>query len=295
MEWVPSGIYSAFYYGRQRGLFEKEGLAVDILPGTGSNFTVDAVQRGEIDFGFASCWATAVGISKGREVISVATFTGKNGFGFFYPADASITSLKDIGPRAIVVSPGSFDTALIPAVFAANSIPDQMKRLNVDPSQKVPTYARGQADIVVSHVAYADPLIQKQRPSKVIRWSDSNFVLPDYCIIASNERVRNEPKLVEAFLRATYEATRLAAIDLDGAAAAAIALNPLLELGTTREQWKLMTSLFFTEDTRRCRHGWHSKEDWTKALRVLKEYGGLEGSIDDQSKFYTNQFVPCTP
>lgn len=46
MEWVPSGIYSGFYFARQSGQYEKAGLAVEILPGSGSNFTVDAVQRG---------------------------------------------------------------------------------------------------------------------------------------------------------------------------------------------------------------------------------------------------------
>lgn len=248
---------------------------------------------GEVDFGFASCWATAVSISKGRDVVSIATFTGQNGFGFFYPADANIVSLKDIGKRNIVVSPGSFDTALIPAVFAANKVSDEMTRLNVDPSQKVPTYARGQADIVVSHVAYADPLIQKQRPSKVIRWSSSNFVLPDYCIITSRKMVLEKPKLVEKFLKATYAATKTAAENFDVATAAAIALNPLLERATVREQWSLMTSLFFTDATRQCPHGWHSKEDWIRALKVLKEYGGLDGSIDNHDRFYTNQFFTC--
>ena len=60
------------------------------------------------------------------------------------------------------------------------------------------------------------------------------------------------------------------------------------------EEWKLMTSLFYSDDTKGCPHGWHSPKDWSAALVTLQQqYGGLEGSITDHSRFYTNQFFVC--
>ena len=136
MDWVPTGIYGAFYYGQKRGIYAREGFNVEVLPGQGANAALDALNRGEIDFAFVSCWAAAIGISKGRELTSVATFTGRVGFAFFYPKDSDIKTLKDLAGKTIVTSAG-MDTQIFPAVLASNGLPaDMMKRVNVDPSQR---------------------------------------------------------------------------------------------------------------------------------------------------------------
>ncbi len=168
-----------------------------------------------------------------------------------------------------------------------------MKSLNVDPSQKVPTYTRGQADVVVSTYPYADPLIQEQRPSNAILWSDSGFAMPDYCIMVSREKLEKDPQLISRFLRATYAGSAEAAKRPQEAADAALALNPLLKKTTTQRQWQLMAEMFYSDETKDCPHGWHSPKDWAKALETLQKYGGLEGAISDQSRFYTNQFFQC--
>ncbi|MCO5070257.1 MAG: ABC transporter substrate-binding protein [Rhizobiaceae bacterium] len=294
MDWVPSGIYAAFYNGKVNGFYEKAGFDVEIMPGNGSTATMDGLISGELDFGFVSCWGMSVGVSKGRSVVSVATFTGRNGFGFFFPKDAGVTRLADLKNKSIVASPSSMDTLLYPAVLVGAGLPaDMLKQINVEPAQKVPTYARGQADVVVSHIPYADPIIEQQRPSGHILWSDEGFVLPDFCIAVSRARLESDPQGVEKFIRATFEATEDAASNPDKAAAAGVSLFPVLTQEQTKAQWKLMTTLFYTEDTKSCPHGWHSASDWTKGLEVLQKYGGLEGSIDDHAKFYTNQFFTC--
>lgn len=296
MDWVPSGIYAAFYYAKQRGYYTRAGFDAEIIPGNGSNATMDALVRGDIDFGFASCWGLAVGIGKGRDVVSVATFTGRNGFSFIFPAKSNIETLADLKGKTIVVSPASLDTLLFPSVLTKAGLPaDLMRRVSVEPAQKVPTYVRGQADVVVSHIPYAEPLIQSQRPSRYILWASTGFVLPDFCIATSRERLKKDPAMIERFLRATFEATKAAQEHPADAAAAGVELNPILDPAVTERQWRLMTEFFFTDSTKACPHGWHSPEDWAKGLAVLKEDAGLEGDIADQSRFYTNQFFACSP
>ena len=122
MDWVPSGIYAAFYNAKVNGFYEKAGLDVEIMPGNGSTATMDGLISGDLDYGFVSCWGMAVGVSKGRDVVSVATFTGRNGFGFFYPNDAGVTQLSDLKGKTIVASPSSMDTLLYPAVLVGAAI-----------------------------------------------------------------------------------------------------------------------------------------------------------------------------
>lgn len=138
MDWVPSGIYAGFYHAQAKGFYAREGLNVEILPGNGSNATMDGMLRGDTEFGFVTCWAAAIGISKGRSIALVSTYAAQNGYPFFTPKAANVGSLKDLAGKAIVVTPSGFDTQLFPAVFAGNGLPtDSLKTLNVDPSQKI--------------------------------------------------------------------------------------------------------------------------------------------------------------
>lgn len=293
MDWVPTGIYGAFYYGQKRGIYAREGFNVEVLPGQGANAALDALNRGDIDFAFVSCWAAAIGISKGRESISVATFTGRLGFAFFYPKDSDVKSLKDLAGKTIVVSAG-MDTQLFPAVLTSNGLSgDLMKRVHVDPANKVSTYTRGQADVVNTHLASGYTTISKQRASNYISWSSVGFVLPDFCIITTKERLAKEPQMVEKFVRATLEAADEGAKKPADVAAAGVEMFPLMDKANTENEWKLMTELFFSDDTKGCPHGWHSPKDWGAALVTLQQHGGLEGSITDHSRFYTNRFFTC--
>jgi len=294
LDWVPSGIYAALYQAQQNGYYAREGLNVTILPGKGSNITMDGLAAGDIDIGFVSCWGLAVGVSKGRDLVSVATYTGKNGFAFIFGSDAGVKTLGDLSGKSIVVTPGSFETLLYPAVLASQGLPGNlMRQVNVDAAQKVPTFARGQADVVVTHNAYGVPLIQQQRQASSITWGSVGFVLPDYCLAVTRQQLAKEPQLVEKFLRASYASAKDAATNPSDAVAATIKLEPLLDRSITEKQWRLMTELFYSDDSKSCPHGWHSPSDWSKALETLKKYGGLEGSITDHGKFYTNQFFNC--
>ncbi len=294
LDWVPTGMYAPFYYGQQRGYYAKEGMSLEIAPGNGSSATMEGLMRGDLDVGFVSCWGMAVGIGQGRDVVSVATYTGKNGFAFFYPANANVKSLKDLAGKTIVVSPASFDTLLFPAVLAKAGLPaDLMKRVNVDPSQKVNTFVRGQADVVVTHYAGSYPQIQPQRDVQYTSWGSTGFVLPDYCLAVKRERLEKDPQFIEKFLRVTYAAIKDATANPADAAAASVEYVPLLDRATTERQWRLMTELFFTEDSKSCPHGWHSPSDWTQALETLKTYGNLQGDTANHARFYTNKFFPC--
>ena len=119
-------------------------------------------------------------------------------------------------------------------------------------------------------------------------------MLPNYCVATTRERLLKEPDLIARFLRATYAGTTDAVSKPNDAAQAALKANPMLSRTVTTRQWELMSQLLHSEETKECPHGWSSPKEWSQALATLQKYGGLEGSIDDHARFYTNQFFPCS-
>src|SRR5712691_13372002 len=53
LDWIPTGEHAAYYAGKARGLFEKEGINVRISRGYGSGDTVTKIATGAGDFGIA--------------------------------------------------------------------------------------------------------------------------------------------------------------------------------------------------------------------------------------------------
>lgn len=292
-EWVPNGMYAPFYLGVANGTFAKQDLDLKMLKGNGSLAAIDEVAAGKADYGMASCASLALAIGNGRDITSIAQYTGKYSWGFYIPADSSATSIADLKGKTVVMSPASSEAALLPAVLEKAGLSrDGMKNLAVDPSQKVSTYGRSQGDSLVTTVAYGEPLVQAVRASKVLLWADAGFVMPDYCLFAQQKTVTEKSEQTQKFLDAAYASMKAAADDPDAAVAAAMKFDPLLKKADTAAQWKETQRFFFTDETKDCSHGWHSQSDWDAGLKTLRDFADLKGD-QPTSEFFTNNFFKC--
>jgi len=218
----------------------------------------------------------------------------KYSWGFYVPRDSTAKSVKDLAGKSVVMSPNSSEGVLLPALFEIAGMPqDAMRKIAVDPSQKVATYGRSQGDSVVTTAAYGEPIVQAARPSKLLLWADDGFVMPDYCIFTRVETVKKDPTLIKAFLQGTFKGVAEAQKNPELAVDAATKLRPILVKDATRAQWDMTMRFLHSDNTGSCAAGWHAPQDWEKGLATLKKAGAIESEIDDASKFYTNQFVKC--
>jgi len=294
MEWVPSGMYAPFFLAVSEGYYSQNGLSVDMLNGNGSLSAIEDVTSGQSDLGLASCGALAIAISKGRPVVSVAQYMAKYSWGFYVPRDLAAKSVKDLAGKSVVMSPNSSEGVLLPALFEIAGMPqDAMRKIAVDPSQKVATYGRSQGDSVVTTAAYGEPIVQAVRPSKLLLWADDGFVMPDYCIFTRAETVKQDPALISAFLQGTFKGIAEAQKSPELAVDAVSKLRPIVVKDASRAQWEMTTRFLHSDNTGSCLVGWHAPKDWEKGLATLKKAGAIQGEIGAASTFYTNQFVKC--
>src|SRR6266852_4804877 len=74
LDWIPTGEHAAYYAGKARGLFEKEGINVRISRGYGSGDTVTKIATGAGDFGIADVSAVITARQRaGTPVKTIAT------------------------------------------------------------------------------------------------------------------------------------------------------------------------------------------------------------------------------
>lgn len=295
MEWIPSGVYTPFYYGMDAGIFRKHGIELDMLNGNGSLTTIDDVNSGHSDLGMSQCAGLALAIGNGRPMISVGQYTAKFSMAFYVPKDSGIASIGDMAGKSLVMSPNSADGPLLPALFKLVGVdPATLKRVLVDPSQKLTMYGRGAGDAVTTTVPYGDPLVQEIRSSRALKWADVGFVMPDLCIAARTETAKADPKFIQEFLDAVRESVAAARSNPDAAVAATVKLRPLTTKEMVARQWEVTQDFISSDDTGKCRVGWHSAADWRVGLETMQRYLDLKGDISQpEGRFFTNDFSPC--
>lgn len=291
MDFVPQGLYAGFFYAQEKGYYAAEKLDVQLIDGKGSALTVENLAGGNIDIGEANSGVAALAIGQGREIVSVGMFLGKSTFGFFVPKESKITSIKDLSGKSLVMTPGTPEALLLPAVFklAGLNYEQDIKKISVEAAQKLTTYARGVGDAMVTSLPYGDAIVQPLRASNTLPWTGVGFVLPDYSFLAQRSTLQAHPDMIAAFLRATYRGLAEATAHPDDAVAAVVKARPLVKTNVAKEQWREYITYFCSEGMAGKPLGEHSSEDWSRGLKALQEYAGLKGPLDP-GRFYTNAF-----
>ena len=291
VDFLPQGLYSGFFYAMAKGYYTAEKLDLEMVDGRGSALTVEALASGNIDIGEANSGVAALAIGQGRDIVSVGMFLGKSTFGFFVPQKSAINAIKDLAGKSLVMTPGTPEALMLPAVFKLASVDfdKQVEKIAVEAPQKLTTYARGVGDSMVTSLPYGDPIIQPLRASRTLPWTDVGFVLPDYSFLVRRSTLQQQPAMIAAFLRATYRGMADATANVDEAVGIMVKARPLLKPDVTKQQWLNFIKFFCSDAMDGKPLGWHSPDDWSRGLKVLQEYAALKGSLDAE-RFYTNTF-----
>ncbi len=66
LNWYVYGEHAPFYYGKAKGIYEAEGIDLDIQEGRGSAATVQAVAAKSVSFGYVDVPTMIAPPSRGR-------------------------------------------------------------------------------------------------------------------------------------------------------------------------------------------------------------------------------------
>src|SRR5947209_10465624 len=138
LNWYFGGLHVPFYYGKDRGFYQEEGIELTINEGRGSANTVQVVAAGSDTFGLADSSSLIATAAKGADVHSVASLLNSTGFSVVSLASTNIRKPKDLEGRSLAVSPGDPLGQLFRALAARNNLDmAKISFVQVDPAAKV--------------------------------------------------------------------------------------------------------------------------------------------------------------
>src|SRR5438093_4693033 len=205
LDWILTGKHLPFYLALERGYYEGENLQIEIFQGQGSATTVKLVGNKSDTVGYADASVVAVGISGGTPIKMVGGIARRSAVAIGYWADSGITTPKTLEGRSLLVTPGTTESTILPALFAINQVdPQKVSLINVAAAAKIQAFLQKQAQGMVG-VSNSDILVAaKESPNvKTMLLADYGVNLVAHGLIAHTDTIRTQPDLVRRFLRAS--------------------------------------------------------------------------------------------
>lgn len=294
----PSAINSFnVFVAIGEGYFAEEGLEVTVEAINGSGAVLQALSSGQAQFGRPGPGPVLAARGRDVDVVFIYNFAAKSNFGVVVPADSPVQSPADL--KGKVIGTGTADGAEVG--FARNVMAGAGMKDGVDYTFLTvgdggpATAAFSSGEIDAYSASTADAAILNQRgvavreitPPEYMRFFGNGFV-------TMGDTIRNNPELVEKFVRAIHRGHVFA---LDDANREKVLAHLAAGNPQESEDPAFASALF---DAVRAKTipvdmtnglGFQPPDVWEEWQQVQINGGELAGPLPDLTAAYTNEFT----
>jgi len=295
LDWVYEGPNVGFLLAKDKGYYSDAGLDVSITPGKGSGNTAQLVANKGTQIGFADGYASSNGISKGMNIKTIGSVFRRNPAAIMSLESSGIKSPKDLEGRSLAMIAGSGQFQQWPAfVKGAGLDASKITIVNLAPPSLGPALISGKVDAIGAYVQSYLPIIEIQggKKARVDWFADYGVNVVSNGIIAHTDLIKGDPELLRGFVAASIKGFLYGRQHPDEAAATVKKYSETANVDIIRGEFEVSWKTWVTPNTKGKPLGWGAEADWTSAISVLKQYGGVTAPLET-SQLYTNEFVPA--
>jgi ABC-type nitrate/sulfonate/bicarbonate transport system substrate-binding protein len=290
LDWTPNTNHTGLYVARDKGYFSEEGLKVDIiLPGSGA---VDAlVAKGEVEFGVSAQEAVTFARTEGLPIVSIGAIVQNNTSGFASPIEKQLTRPKHLEGKTYGGWGSPIEEATLRALMSKDG--GDVKKVRQIQVGNSDFFTATQKDIDFMWIYYGWTGIEAQ-----LRGMDMNMIwlnayddALDYytpVIVTNEDRIKNDPQTVRAFMRAVSRGYDFAIQNPSAAAETLIAAHPDLNAALVRKSAQWLSTRYAA---RAPQWGIQKKEVWERYAQWLRDAGAMQKPFEAERAF-TNAFLP---
>lgn len=291
LDYVANTNHTGMYVALDQGLYEAEGLKVNIVePTEGATATLVAVGKGDFGISYQEDVTIAIASEDPLPIKAIAAIIQHNTSGFATYKDKDIKSPKDFEGKTYAGWGGPGEEAVIKAVMAQDGA--DFSKLNMVISDGSGFAAlKDQVDIMwffegwdVVKCKLADFPIDYME----VRQLDERLDYYTPVIITNNELAESNPDLVKRFLKATTEGYEYAIDNPKESAEILHKYAPDYDMDLLNDSQEYLSAKY-AEDADR----WGEMKDevWDNYTDFMVEYGVIDEAIP-ASDCYTNEFLP---
>jgi NitT/TauT family transport system substrate-binding protein len=289
--YISTQEYTALVYGEDQGYFADAGIKVDLEYGSGSSTTAAALGAGKADMGDVAASVLAISVGQGVPITGVASLEGRNTYGFIVPKSSGITSVADMKGKSVLVSTGTAQETLMPAVLKAAGLSSTaVSESTVAAPARVSSYKEGKGDATAEVLPSELAIIGSSRPSAAISWSQY-LAIPSSVFVVNNSYLKSHASTVREFLTAYYRSLAAAFKNETAADAAYAKSEPIQDATANAAAWSNWKAYICSSAQTSTDEplGYPNTSDWTNLLKFAQSYEGVSKSVT-LNDLVTNEF-----
>lgn len=292
LDWKAQMEHAGFFVAQQKGFYELEGLAVEILDGSGAPTAARVVGNGTYKLGVASGAATVMARARHIPIVSLAVINQQTPVVVYSLVEKGIATPADLIGKRIGVNIGGTKHREFQAFLRRQNIAeDDIQLMGMSEASPAPLLA-GQVDAMLGYTE-DQPVTVELQGHAVNRLALSDYGIDIYStnIIANAAFLEENPDLVKRFLRASLRGWQHAVDHPDDAVAAYMAARPESDEAFNRANFKYLIPLLQSADTHHLGLGAQTKAKWRQTQDILHSLGMIDQKVDPDSLF-TAAFMP---
>ncbi len=293
MGWLPQGSTAGVFVAIDRGYYREVGLNVETARGFGSIRTVNEVDQGLFDFGYADALALVLNRSNGGQARMIGSIYNRWPGGLCFVSERrQIREPADLVGLTIGGGPASPMQVIMPVWLERNGLPgDSVRLMQLDPAIVVNSLLEETIDVSECWLGASVPIFQKRAAENglTIGWleyAQFNFGIHGNGLITSDRLIEENPDLVRRFVEATYRGYADMIEHPEEATAILVrkhqVLDPAIILAQIQESIELIGEPRIL--------GWLEEEEMAKTLDTLRSAYDIDNSIT-VGDLYTTAFL----
>lgn len=279
---LPGGgpVTTPIYLADAKGLFQKEGLKVDISDGNGSNTPV-LVVSGQADIGMLGTVAPLIVASKGKSTTIIYNQVG-NANGGVVAAPPSVHSLEDLKSvkncKIATLAPGSSTYGWAQVLVTDLGLPCEVVPYSTVPVALGSVLA-GRANAMVAALQPIETavtsgklhlLVDTRKPADREKYYGSSASVPEGTLFGLTDNFKSKAPAIAAFLKAVNEALQLMPTLSTNELAAILRKYPAFaSLPRSVLNQSIIDSLPYVAPNA----GYISQQNWADGLKVYSKWG----------------------
>ena len=217
----------------------------------------------------------------------------KTPLNFFSRKDKPILKPKDLEGKTIGAPPGDGQRQAWPAFAKLHQIDDsKVTWVNIEPTAKVAALAEKRVDLVGDYTTGLPFYEKAMGPGNALMmpWADTGFDMYSMSIIASEKTMKERPKVLRAFLEASYMGWRDVMSDPKAALAIFKKRVPEIDLSIIEPNMMLGLELMRTQRYADKGIGWIDEKKMCGSVDLINTHMGLARKVECNG-VYTTEFL----
>lgn len=281
LNWVPEPEFGGFYAAKIKGIYEKYGIDVEIIPGGAGSPTVQMVAAGKIEFAVTSGEEVIVSRARGADVIAVFSVYQKSPLAIMAHKERNLRSIAD------VFSSGTL------AIEKGRSFYEFLKKKYDFSKVKVVPYTGGVASFLhdpkfaQQGFMFSEPILAKRQGAnpQVFLIADAGYNPYMEVLAVKGDYLKTHESLVKNFVQATREGWKEYLRSPDEANQHMAKLNKAMDPLTFKECAEAQTILIDDEFAKKNGLGAMSETRWKEHSEQLVALKVIEKAVSPSEYF----------